>query len=134
MPNENRDLIQSYRNPALTLDYVSSLTGQIGKGDGSDMSVIKIEVRYVPDKLVLEVASFESYLGSCLILASEELEKLASVILEDLNNEIVPRWLHVTASTGTNDTGDQMIRHSVSFEDRQPDWDNPSLLARLNAI
>jgi NADPH-dependent 7-cyano-7-deazaguanine reductase QueF len=121
---ERRNLIVSHANTSLALDYVASFSGQI-------FHTIDVEVRYVPDKLVMDVNSLPDYLKALNSLANDALERLAGIILEDLNNELVPRWLHVTASVGDQS---KPVRHSVSFEDRQPTWDNPVLLARLTSI
>jgi 7-cyano-7-deazaguanine reductase len=128
---ERRNLISAHANTSLALDYVTTFSGQISHSNGPDIATIKVDVRYVPDKLVMDMNSLPDYLQRLNDLAQHPLEKLAGVILEDLNNELVPRWLHVTAAVG--DTANP-VRHSVAFEDRQPNWDNPALLARLASI
>ena len=128
---QRRDLISAYPNTSLALDYVTTFSGQISHGNGLDSATIKVDVRYVPDKLVLDMNTVPDYLLCLNDLAHQPLEKLAGVILDDRSNELVPRWLHVTAAVG--DTGNP-VRHSVAFEDRQPNWDNPTLLARLTPI
>ena len=60
------------------------------------------------------------------------LEAVAVAVLDDVNNEVVPRWVQVAVSYENADAGERE-RHAVLIEDRQPGWDNPSLLARLPA-
>ena len=45
------------------------------------------------------------------------------MVLDDLNSELVPRWIQVLVLT--HEEGEVLV------EDRQPDWDNASLLAGL---
>ena len=51
-------------------------------------------------------------------------------MLDDVNNELIPRWAQVELTAGPGDAGDC---HGVIIEDRQPGWDNPALLARHGA-
>ena len=125
-----RELIVCHGNRSAALDYVTSFSGQLTDDDGS-AGTVTIDVRYVPDKLVLDTTSLPDYLAALGKYHDLQLEELAGAILEDLNNEVVPRWLHVTVSSAGKSNG---TSHSVTFEDRQPNWDNPSLLSRLTSI
>jgi 7-cyano-7-deazaguanine reductase len=49
-------------------------------------------------------------------------------VLDDLNNELVPRWVELTVER------DAPLPHRVVIEDRQPNWDNPQLMARLRRL
>ena len=93
--------------------------------------MINVEVRYVPDKLVIDRDSLTGYFQALTANVNDPLELLVAVIMDDLNNELIPRWLNITA---TIEDASNPVGHSVTFEDRQPNWDNPSLLARLAAI
>ena len=85
-----------------------------------------LRLRYVADRLVLTPESFLAYLQARERDAREILpEAFAVSVAEDIANEIVPKWLQVTFSAGG------AVRHSVTVEDRQPGWDNPSLLRGL---
>jgi 7-cyano-7-deazaguanine reductase len=99
--------------------------------EGSD--ALQFRLRYVPDKLIFDAESFTPYLES---LTSPDawisLEASAAHILDDVNNEIVPRWIQVTL-TRTPDA-DLSSSHSVMLEDRQPKWDNSALLGRVGAF
>ena len=134
---QSRDYLVSHSNPSPALDYVATFSGKISKSnenavDGTGQPVtINIQVRYVPDKLVVAMDEIPDYFEALAVKADDPLELLAAIILDDLNNELIPRWLNITASLDEN-AGP--VRHSVTFEDRQPNWDNPALLARLAAI
>lgn len=108
-------------NPSTTLDYLNVLEGNAQRADAH------LTLRYVPDKQILSPVSFNAYLAALDSSATESLESLAVAILEDVNNEVVPRWVQIAARR-TADTGDTQ---TVLIEDRQPKWDNPALLARL---
>ena len=123
-----RNVLVSEPNTNMRLDYVVDLGGHIGAaGDGKPT---KIGLRYVPDKLVLDPAAFGCYLE---FLGNEEwssLERLAVTILDDVNNEVVARWVQITVS-GPDAATPGVDRHGIMLEDRQPKWDNPALLSRL---
>ena len=87
-------------------------------------------MRYVPDKLIIDPAAFGRYLGALGTLPWESLEKVAVTILDDINNEVVARWVQVALSA-PNGTHPGVDSHGVMLEDRQPKWDNPALLSRL---
>lgn len=87
----------------------------------------RLTVRLVPDRLVLIPASFAAYLADWPQIP-DGLEALAVALLDDLNNELVPRWVEVTAER------DAPLPHRVVIEDRQPNWDNPQLTGRLRRI
>ena len=129
--SSSREQIKCISNQSPTLDYVTSFSGVIRHRNDVVSGPVQIEVRYVPDKLVMDANSLPAYLEAVEFSPGDSLEQLAGTVLVDLNNEIVPRWLHVTA---TVDATMDVVRHSVTFEDRQPNWDNPALLARLTAI
>jgi 7-cyano-7-deazaguanine reductase len=130
--NRRRATISVIENPQPLLDYVATLSENlrnIGGPGAISQAHAGLLIRYVPDGVVLEKASLGAYLE---IIANTEwasLEEIATTILDDLNNEVVPRWVHVGLSGPEDENG---ARHSVIMEDRQPDWENPDLLARLS--
>lgn len=117
---ERQSRIETVRNPLSRVDYLCKVVGKTGDGAAT------ISLRYVPDKLLLQEEAFEIYLTA--LPETGILESLAAMVLDDLNNELVPRFLQirVTAATDGLDAG-----HAVLIEDRRPRWDNPALLARL---
>ena len=113
--------LEARPNPGVNLDYLSVLTANT-PGDG-----VKITLRYVPAKLSLSADTFAGYLAMIAPESERMLEALALAVLDDINNEIVPRWVQIVAVRTAPDT----TVHQVIVEDRQPKWDNPALLARL---
>ena len=122
-----RGLLLTEANPDSRIDYVITLgehTPSPGRGETA------VGLRYVPDKLIVDPASLARYLRALSGLTWGSLEALAVTVRDDVNNEVVPRWLQVTVSAPEGQRLD-LGEHSVMLEDRQPRWDNPALLSRL---
>lgn len=113
-----RARLKTEPNPARKFDYLVGLTH--GLDDGT-----RVEVRYVPDKRVLTEGAFADYVTAIGRDGAATIEAAAATLLDDLNNELVPRWIAVSVARGG---------HRVLCEDRQPNWDNPSLLDRLGGL
>jgi len=87
------------------------------------------------DAMALEVNPFQIALKA----AEEAPGPLAVTLLQAANreakgevaSEIVPFWLHLTAATKMK-VDDDADSHTITMEERQPDWDNPDLLARFD--
>jgi len=60
------------------------------------------------------------------------LESVATVLINDLNNELVPRWVQIRIEI-TPQPDAPALFHTVTLEDKQPKWSNPELLARLES-
>ena len=118
--------IETQPNPNPGLDYLCHLEGNLGEA-----STTRVSLRYVPGKLVLDTEALGLYLCSVEPQERQSLEALAALLLDDLNNELVPRWIQVIlyADDHSLDRG-----HRVLLEDRQPKWDNPTLLARISGF
>lgn len=134
---ERRGLLTTRDNPSAKLDYLVTVTTTIaatltamGKPNEDPLAAtVAVKLRYVPDRMLLARASLDSYLDGLLARPWPDLESLGVVAMEDLNSELIPRWLHLTLTT--------MIgggEHAVTLEDRQPRWDNAKLLQRLESI
>lgn len=108
-------------NPDAKLEYLVTLEGRIGA-----VPPVLVTVRYVPDRQVLVPESLDAYLAGLAEAGWETLEALGVALLDDLRNELVARWLEVVAER----QGPAGLQR-VLLEDRQPKWDNPTLLARL---
>lgn len=80
-----------------------------------------VKVRYVPDRLTATAESAASYFAA--LDANASVEVVALMVLDDFNNELVPRWIEVSVRR------DQPLRHWAQVEDRQPGWDNPLISA-----
>jgi 7-cyano-7-deazaguanine reductase len=113
------------------LDYVVSLNGRVAHA--AYAAPLAIVLRYVPDKWTLDPASFARYLAALAGADLASIEAVGVAILEDVNNEVVPRWIQVAATTGGGG-GEAAEGLGVLVEDRQPKWDNPALLSRLRAF
>jgi 7-cyano-7-deazaguanine reductase len=92
---------------------------------------ISVRIMYVPDRLVLPNEILEIYFNAIANANYKSLESLAVEILDDVNNEIVPRWVQIDISA-LGESGAEEINTHVTTIDRQPYWDNPSLLSRIN--
>lgn len=109
-----RERLTTAPNPDARHDYLVTLTGAPQPGT-------RLELRYVPDRWVIEPAGFAAYLDG-LTTFTGGLEALALAVLDDIGNELVPRWSEVRVESAS---------HRVVVEERQPAWDNPHLFARM---
>lgn len=125
---ERRGLLATRSNPDTRLDYVSALEGHIAPAGRAQRTTVG--VRYVPDKLIIDPAAFGRYLEALATQPWESLETVAVTILDDINNEVVARWVQVGLSA-PNGALPGVDSHGVVLEDRQPKWDNAALLSRL---
>lgn len=117
-------LLKSRANPRNDLDYIVTHAGALGTAGG------RIALRYVPDKLLVEAQSLATLFASLARDGAAAPEAAALAILDEMNNEIVPRWVQIAVSADV-DGGDGLPAQTVIVEDRQPNWDNPGLLSRL---
>lgn len=106
-------------NPRSSLDYIVVLAGVL------DSAHLAIRLRYIPDKLLVDGASFSAYLAFLDSADPASPELVAFALLDEMNNEIVPRWLQIAVSSGGSEG------ETVIIEDRQPNWENPGILDRL---
>ena len=118
----DRYRLRSFTNPNPKIDYISRLIGGAQNGD------LTVSLSYVPDKLVLITAAFHEYLADIQITETAALEPAALQVLDDINNEVVPRWVAVKIWARS----DSKESTNVIVVDQQPKWTNPSLLARLD--
>lgn len=114
-PAPRRALLRLADNPEPALDYLVTLRASLPDGSG-------VEIRCVPDRHILQADCISSYIQAVPAGAPEA---VTAMILGDLSNELLPRWLRVTI------TAAGPIGHQVVMEDRRPRWDNPALLGRL---
>ncbi len=126
-PIERRRALTCRNNPHSGLDFLVSLEGRLTSPAG------RVALRYVPDRLILEPAAFHDYLALLAGREGPNAEDVAVAVLQDINNEVVPRWaqVRVAEESGSGDRNDGN-GHRVLVEDRQPNWDNPALLSRLS--
>lgn len=125
---QRRNLIQTEPNPGTRIDYVvtlqSNLTG------AKDVFPARLTLRYVPDRLILKTSNLAKYYAEIASIEFENFEAAAVLLMDDFNNELVPRWISLRLDKQTADN-DQVFHHETALEDRQPKWGNPRLLDRL---
>lgn len=123
-----RRLVETTANPDSRMDYAVTLAGCLTFAGIADC--VSVELCYVPDKLVLAPRSFAAYLDGISDMDWKNLEQLATAVMSDITNEVVGRWVQVKLALRENGL-DRLSRHCVLLEDRQPGWENASLLASL---
>ncbi|SCA57821.1 conserved hypothetical protein [Candidatus Terasakiella magnetica] len=121
---KRRALLKAQNNPNKAIDYLITLEAFCPH------ETRRVSLRYVPDKQVLESACFETYINNLFNDKTQTVETLANRLLEDINNELVVRWVQVIVFEDLSDTA----MHSVVVEDHQPHWENPHLIARMTKI
>ena len=114
---ERRQRLATAPNPAPHYDALVRWSGAL-----SDGRVLTLE--FVPDRLLLAPEAFAGYLKGLEAASWATLEALVLAVLDDLNNQLVPRWVRVGGSLERGG-----IRHHATANDRQPDWNNPGLLS-----
>jgi 7-cyano-7-deazaguanine reductase len=125
---QRRNLILTEANPGPQIDYVvtlqSNLTGI------NTVFPARMTLRYVPDRLIVKTDSLAEYYAEIASVEFENFEAAAVLLMDDFNNELVPRWISLRLDKQTADN-DQIFHHETALEDRQPKWGNPRLLDRL---
>lgn len=124
-----REKLTTEENPDSRIDYVSTLEGALAWDAGN----ARIVIRYVPDRIILRPDGIGTYMEALTQIDWKNLEALATAILDDINNEVVARWVQVTVFEDAPDQ-DKVDAHSVMLEDRQPKWENDALLSRLRLL
>lgn len=116
-------------NPRINRDFVITLKATIPlvHRDGGVRRDVHVRIRYVPDRLICEVAQMTPYFNALDGHGWASIEELANTIADDFSNELIPRWINVSLSLLTDG-----IEHSAHVMDKQPLWDNPALIQRLD--
>ena len=121
-----RAVLTSTPNPDPTHDYVIDLSGRVGR---ADVPEVELCIRYVPSRLTLSTGGMDRYVHVLQDERWSSLEALAITVLDDINTELAPRWVRVTAMRRLN--GGNVDQHRVVIEDSEPTWNNPQLLGRV---
>jgi len=122
-----KDILSAAPNPYRNKVYIVSITQEISLNQQSYL----FGLRYVPDKLLLNDAGLANYLEQTLGHKAKSAEILTHEILEDITDQIIPKWIEVNLRQKDNDHGQNIF---ITMEDRQPGWENTPLLNRLPAI
>jgi hypothetical protein len=121
---QRRAALRIVANPRADIDYLAGSIFDVGSMQvGGVNQTAHLHLRYVPDRDILSAGIWPQYSAFLTATAWPDVESLATVVFDDLINELVPRWLCLRISAG-----DQY----VVLKDRQPNWDNPGLLAAAN--
>lgn len=127
MTISSKNILSSIPNPYRNKIYTVSIIQEITLNGQTYL----FGLRYVPDKLLLDHESLSSYLKQILAGSSKKAEVLAHDILEDVMDQIIPKWVEVNLSHKENKFGQNIL---INMEDRQPGWKNDALLKRLPAL
>lgn len=122
-PPTRRDILETRPNPQTSLDYLIAI-------DAPATPERAIRLRYVPDKLLLLPNAFDRYLATLTASDETPAEEMALAIIEDINNEVVPRWVQVQIENNATGPQPTSSTYRVVIEDRQPNWDNPQIIAQ----
>jgi NADPH-dependent 7-cyano-7-deazaguanine reductase QueF len=129
-PHDRRRLLAAVANPQSDLDYLVTLRATLAlRLSARPPERVSLSLRYIPDRLLIERQSFTAYLQALEMQPHETLEAMALAVLNDVNNEIVPRLVQLRA--GVLNDAESLVEESVWLEDRQPRFANESLIARL---
>lgn len=121
-PEQRRARLVVRPNPAERLTYQVSLRAGSDQG-GALFAWILVD--YVPDRVLLDPSAFAAYVALLSHQTWEGLEALGVAVLDDLNNELVPRWVRVTVRAARIGQAPS-LRHDVVLEDWQPSWPAPA--------
>ena len=115
--DQRRSMIEIHRNPKAGLDYSITLDRALPLSDIAGDVILTI--RYIPDHFVATPESLDAYSAHLAAQDWSSLENLAATLIDDLNNELIPRWIEVCLKTtlAGGETG-----YEIRMEDRRPDW------------
>ena len=116
-----REQLAAELAPKSKMDYLVTLKSE------TDASKTQIQLCYVPDKYVLNRISFEHYLSTLNQTNWQNLKhspwKSSMILIM-----VVPRWAQIVLNSANDKSSNG---HRVLVEDRQPNWENVSLLRHL---
>lgn len=121
-----RETIRVVPNKREDLDYIVQRRDQVQVSavTGVRNEEVTIFLHFVPDRHILAPGDgLADYYKNICCVAWDSPEEFAQAIVDDLNNELVPRWLRLQVRFADD--------HELIFEDRQPKWHNDGLLAQL---
>lgn len=128
-PITRRALLLTLPNPEPRRDAMIRLRARV-PATGA-VGAAEVILHYVPDKLIVSPHGWRDFIENGMAsVAFPSLEAMTAAVLDDLLNELVPRWLGVhTQALSVDGAG-----HEVILEDHQPAWSNPALLSRFRMI
>lgn len=125
-------------NPAGGRDVLLGVSAALDLCQPPGLPAPWVALRYVPDRLVLDESGFRRYLVALGRWRWTGVDDLALAILDDVNNQAVPRWVRVTVAArqgapyAPSDAPPDFLKVSGDWsgpwaviEDRQPRWRGP---------
>ncbi len=110
-------------NPSPGRERITILSGELPALGPLTGGIIHVDLRYIADRDVIAAAALAAYFAAAAQAHCETLEAYADMVLNDLNNELVPRWIWLRLRCGG---------HQVIQQDQQPTWDNTKLLETID--
>lgn len=120
---QRRACLQTTANPATDRDRISILSGELPASNLLGGAPIHIDLRYIADRDIITATALGQYFEIAAQEPCETMEAYADMVLNDLNNELVPRWIWLRL---------RGHGHQVIQQDRQPGWNDPGLLTTLD--
>jgi len=118
MPNFDKDNLTSFPNPFQRKTYIVSVLQDVTIGRRDYLFAL----RYIPDKLLLDNEGLNSYLHQ---REAGRVETLAHDIMDDIMDQIIPKWIEVNLRQKNNKFGQNIL---VTMTDRQPGWQDDAFL------
>ncbi len=116
---QRRACLKTMANPAADRDRISILSGELPNSGLMSGGAIHVDLRYIADRDIIAAAALAHYFEAAAQEPCETLEAYADLVLSDLNNELVPRWIWLRLKSAG---------HQVIQQDQQPAWDDTGLL------
>lgn len=127
---QRRQLIQRQPSPSSGHDYLVDLRVMLSLH--APIGAAELVLRYVPDRDILLTDQLQPYWRTIEATSWQSEAEAALAILEDMNNELIPRWQQVQLRTSGAQSGE--AGRMVTVEDSQPGWYNQRLIARLSPV
>ena len=127
-----QQLLTTLSNPDESIDYLIKLENQIEKSlwinpRTNELNLVTIDITYVPDRWILHDSSLSNYLRVLYKEPAETIEHAGLLILNDFNNQLVPRWISLKVIAFLTIDGVKQTK-KICFQDQQPNWNNSSLI------
>ncbi len=84
------------------------------------MKARQLTIRFIPDLLILDQDALKNYLDSLHIVKANTIEELTLNILDDITDQLIPRWIELTVRTKYHNRDIT----TISIEESQPNWKN----------
>jgi len=128
---QRRQHLKVHDTPDRNLEFVSTLSARFRPDYSGD--AMTLHVRYVADRQVLDGGAFHEYLKSLETIHWTTPEAVTATVLNDCFDVLIARWMEVIIDAGSHPKSASFCHH-IKVEDRQPGWDNSSLLSRLPTL